>query len=47
MEHRDVAKRVITAVGGEDNIVGAAHCAVSDPMFAQSKLGEGVAIHRR
>ncbi|AQQ14380.1 PTS system beta-glucoside-specific EIIBCA component [Corynebacterium glaucum] len=27
MEHRDVAKRVITAVGGEDNIVGAAHCA--------------------
>ncbi|GAA1176855.1 PTS system beta-glucoside-specific EIIBCA component [Corynebacterium glaucum] len=27
MEHRDVAKRVITAVGGEENIVGAAHCA--------------------
>lgn len=27
MQHRDVAARVLEAVGGEDNIVGAAHCA--------------------
>lgn len=27
MEHRAVADRVLTAIGGEDNIVGAAHCA--------------------
>lgn len=27
MKHKDVATRVLTAVGGEDNIVGAAHCA--------------------
>lgn len=27
MQHRDVASRVLAAVGGEDNIVGAAHCA--------------------
>ena len=27
MQHRDVAKRVLAGVGGEDNILGAAHCA--------------------
>ena len=27
MQHKEVAARVITAVGGEDNIVAAAHCA--------------------
>lgn len=27
MEHKDVARRVLAGVGGEDNIVGAAHCA--------------------
>ncbi len=27
MEHKDVARRVLAATGGEQNIVGAAHCA--------------------
>ena len=27
MDHKDVASRVLAAVGGEDNIVAAAHCA--------------------
>lgn len=27
MEHKDVARRVLTAIGGEQNIVGVAHCA--------------------
>ena len=27
MEHKEVARRMLTAIGGEDNIVGAAHCA--------------------
>ena len=27
MQHNEVAGRVLAAVGGEDNIVGAAHCA--------------------
>ncbi|WP_297190408.1 PTS transporter subunit EIIB, partial [uncultured Corynebacterium sp.] len=27
MEHKDVARRVLAAIGGEQNIVGVAHCA--------------------
>lgn len=27
MNHKDVAARVLAGLGGEDNIVGAAHCA--------------------
>ena len=27
MQHKEVADRVLKAVGGEDNIVAAAHCA--------------------
>ena len=28
MQHKEVADRVLKAVGGEDNIVAAAHCAI-------------------
>ncbi|QDZ42030.1 PTS transporter subunit IIBCA [Corynebacterium sp. sy039] len=37
MEHRQVAQRVLAAVGGEENIVGAAHCATRLRMVLKDK----------
>ena len=45
MQHRDVASRVLAAVGGEDNIVGAAHCATRLRMVLKdSSLADTAAL---
>ena len=45
MQHKDVASRVLAAVGGEDNIVGAAHCATRLRMVLKdSSLADTAAL---